>query len=127
MPVREGSNNVIDYVKNLAGTHPVASIAGATIGGGIIGSIIGGKMSSRSNKTHRRHKKVKKSHSKKRRTHNHKKRRYPHTAGKRRDTSHKRIRFTKRGQPYIIQRNGRAKFISNRSVSQSRKRKGGKY
>jgi len=55
------------------------------------------------------------------------KQRKPHTAGKRKDTSHRRIRYTKNNQPYIIQSNGRARFISKRSVSSSRKRKGGKY
>jgi hypothetical protein len=53
--------------------------------------------------------------------------RKPHTAGKRSDTSHRRIRYTKNNQPYIILRNGRARFISKKSVSSSRKRKGGKY
>lgn len=51
----------------------------------------------------------------------------PHTAGKRRDTSHRRIRYTKHNQPYIIKADGRARFISKKSVSRSRKLKGGKY
>ena len=42
-------------------------------------------------------------------------------------TSHKRIRYTKNKQPYIILPNGRARFIKKRSASSSRKRKGGKY
>lgn len=54
-------------------------------------------------------------------------RRTPRTAGKRRDTSHKRIRYTSRGQPYIIGAHGKAKFISRRSAHSSYKRKGGKY
>jgi hypothetical protein len=55
------------------------------------------------------------------------KQRKPHTAGKRKDTSHKRIRYTKNNQPYIILANGKARFISKKSAGVSRKRKGGRY
>jgi membrane protein YqaA with SNARE-associated domain len=60
-------------------------------------------------------------------SHRRRKQKQPHTAGKRKDTSHRRIRYTKNNQPYIIMPNGKARFISKRSVSSSRKRKGGKY
>jgi len=59
--------------------------------------------------------------------HGRRKQRQPHTAGKRRDTSHRRIRYTKHNQPYIILASGKARFIKKRNVSSSRKRKGGKY
>jgi hypothetical protein len=59
--------------------------------------------------------------------HGRKKQKQPHTAGKRRDTSHRRIRYTKNNQPYIILASGKARFISKSSVSRSRKLKGGKY
>ena len=51
----------------------------------------------------------------------------PHTAGKRRDTSHRRIRYTKNNQPYIIKSDGRARFISKKSVHNRKSRKGGSY
>jgi len=51
----------------------------------------------------------------------------PYTAGKRKDRSHRRIRYTKNNQPYVILASGKARFISKRSVSLSRKRKGGRY
>lgn len=51
----------------------------------------------------------------------------PHTAGKRKDTSHRRIRHTKTGQPYIILASGKARFISKKSARTSRKRTGGRY
>lgn len=55
-------------------------------------------------------------------------RRYtPHTAGKRRDTSRRRIRYTKNGQPYVIMASGKARFISMKSAKSSHKRKGGRY
>jgi len=59
--------------------------------------------------------------------HGRRKQKQPHTAGKRRDTSHKRIRYTRNNQPYVILANGRARFISKRSVSSSKNLKGGKY
>jgi hypothetical protein len=55
------------------------------------------------------------------------KQKQPHTAGKRKDTSHKRIRYTKHNQPYIILANGRARFIKKSSVARARKLKGGRY
>jgi len=51
----------------------------------------------------------------------------PRTAGKRRDTSRRRIRYTKNNQPYVILSSGKARFISKKSVSNSRKRSGGRY
>lgn len=53
--------------------------------------------------------------------------RQPYTAGKRKDTSTRRIRYTKNNQPYVILRSGKARFISKRSARLSRKRKGGTY
>lgn len=51
----------------------------------------------------------------------------PRTAGKRRDTSKRRIRYTKNGQPYIILASGKARFIKAKSARSSHKRKGGRY
>jgi len=51
----------------------------------------------------------------------------PHTAGKKKDTSTRRIRYTKNNQPYIITASGKARFISKKSVRISRKRQGGRY
>jgi hypothetical protein len=51
----------------------------------------------------------------------------PHTAGKRKDTSMKRIRQTKNGQPYVIMASGKARFISKKSAKAARKKRGGRY
>ena len=64
---------------------------------------------------------------KKRRSIKVKRYKYARTAGKRKDRSTKRIRMTKNGQPYIILKSGKARFISKRSARLSRKRKGGRY
>jgi len=52
---------------------------------------------------------------------------YARTAGKRKDTSKRRIRMTKTGQPYVILASGKARFIKKTSARLSRKRKGGRY
>ena len=56
-----------------------------------------------------------------------KKQKQPHTAGKGKDTSTRRIRFTKNNQPYLILKSGKARFIKKSSVARMRKLKGGKY
>ncbi len=55
------------------------------------------------------------------------KRTTPRTAGKGKDTSTRRIRHTKNGQPYVILRSGKARFIKKSSARRSRKLKGGRY
>jgi len=52
---------------------------------------------------------------------------YARTAGKRKDTSTRRIRMTKNGQPYVILKSGKARFIKRSSAKRSRKLKGGRY
>lgn len=61
-------------------------------------------------------------------THKRRRNRYtPHTAGKRKDTSHRRIRYTKNGQPYVIMASGKARFIKKKGARTSHRRKGGRY
>lgn len=55
------------------------------------------------------------------------KQKQPYTAGRRKDTSHRRIKYTKNNQPYIILPSGKARFISKKTVRISKKRQGGKY
>ena len=52
---------------------------------------------------------------------------YARTAGKAKDRSTRRIRMTKNGQPYVILKSGKARFIKKSSARLSRKRKGGRY
>jgi membrane protein YqaA with SNARE-associated domain len=105
---------------------------GAVVGAGVVGSVAGGiagylvgrktvKRRSKSSRSHSSHKvkTSRKRHSRHRHT--------PYTARKRKDTSHRRIRYTKNGQPYIILSSGKARFIPKKSARISHKRKGGKY
>jgi len=111
------------------GIAPIVSGIGGVAVGGLVGYAIGRKSTKvRRKKSNKRNKRKKQNSRKKHKAHKVKGRRYtPHTAGKRKDRSHRRIRYTSKGQPYIIQGNGRARFISMKSASSSHKRKGGKY
>lgn len=104
--------------------NPAATAVGGAIAGG---TVVGASLAiarSRSSTSRKRT-------SKKRSTSKRKSKRssgsYARTAGKRKDTSRKRIRMTKNGQPYVIMASGKARFISKRSARLSRKRKGGRY
>jgi Flp pilus assembly protein TadB len=89
--------------------------------GALLGGTAVGLASRRSSKRKSKSRKRKTTRRKARKT------RYARTAGKRRDTSRKRIRMTKNGQPYVILASGKARFISKRSAKTSRRRKGGRY
>lgn len=101
-------------------------VIGSAIGAGVLGgSILAGTLVARARKKRRsraRSPRKKHSSSKKKRG-----RRTPHTAGKRRDTSHRRIRYTKNGQPYVIMASGKARFIKKSGAKRSRSRPGGRY
>lgn len=115
--IRNGAKQLFD--------SPIASAAsGALVGGALVGTALA--VSSRTSK--KRRKTRKKKSAKRRKSRRKKGRRYtPHTAGKGRDRSTKRIRYTKNGQPYVILRNGRARFIKASSARRSHKKKGGRY
>jgi len=121
--IGDATNTVAGVVQK----NPTLSILGA---GGIgvgTGLLVGASIRK---KTKKRSKRTSSSRSKKRKSSRRKSRRkvkYARTAGKRKDTSHKRIRMTKTGQPYIILPSGKARFISKSSARRSRKLKGGRY
>lgn len=105
--------------------HPAIGglVAGATIGAGTAGivNVIGGAI-----KKARAKRKTKT--SKKRTTTTRKKRattRKPRKSS--RKSASKKIYKTKNGQPYIKLASGKARFISKKSATARRKRKGGYY
>lgn len=98
-----------------------AAIVGVAAGLGTA-ALIGASKRRKSKRRKSRNSRKRNSRSKKVR-----KRKTPYTAGKRKDRSHKRIRYTKNGQPYYIMASGKARFISKKSAKLSRSRKGGKY
>ena len=106
---------------------------GAGVGGVAVGSALGAlaattviksRSSSSKPKSRKKRRSVSRSHTKRK---GKRKVRYARTAGKRRDTSSRRIRMTRKGQPYIILASGKARFIKKSSAHNSRKRKGGRY
>jgi len=119
----------VESTSEFARKHPVTS--GVTVGGGVLAGVTAiqvirkkRKPATRSTKTKKKKKTTKKT---KKKTTKKSKQKQPHTAGKRKDTSTRRIRFTKNNQPYILMKSGKAKFIKKSSVARMRKRKGGKY
>jgi len=122
-----GLSSVLDFasdqVERLSG-NPVAT----ALGGAVLGASVAGAVAAASNS---RSKRRKKASSKKRKSVRKKSKRksykYARTAGKRKDKSTRRIRMTKNGQPYVILKSGKARFIKKTSARSSRKRKGGRY
>ena len=114
-----------NVVTQVIRTNPVTT----AIGAGVAGAGIGLAVSALSRKkTKKRSKRTPSSKHKKRKSKSRRRKyKYARTAGKHRDTSHKRIRMTKSGQPYIILASGKARFISKSSAQRSRKLKGGRY
>ena len=122
--MKENMANATQYIKENIGT------IGAGVGGIALGGVVG-YIAGRSSRSKKKSKSKSRYSSARKRNRVFKKKkgqRYtPHTAGKRKDTSHRRIRYTTKGQPYVITSKGRAKFISKKSAKTSRKRSGGRY
>ena len=121
--------NVIEFAKD----HPLA-VLGATAGVGAVA--IGGTAIAVARRSRSKRKAVRKKAKKRvckrvcKRTKRRSKKRIrktPHTAGKGKDRSTKRIRYTSKGQPYILNRKGQARFIKKSSAKRSHKLKGGRY
>lgn len=115
--------SVANYVKSNLGVIG-AGVGGVALGAGV--GYIAGRKSSRKKRRRANRKMARKkrysSGSRRQRI-----RRTPRTAGKRKDTSHRRIRYTRKGQPYIITGSGKAKFIKKRGARVAHKRRGGRY
>ena len=115
------TNGTTNFIKDNIGAIG-AGVGGAAFGG-TVGYLTGRKTSSKK-KRKRAKPKYRKARYKIRKARRQKK---PRTAGKSKDTSHRRIRYTKNNQPYIILASGRARFIKKKTVKNARKRKGGMY
>ena len=128
--ITTGLSDVLDYASDqaqgLLGNPVATAIGGAIVGGAVTGTVVGA-VRSRKKKT-RSSSRAKRS-SRKVSTKRRKKRspKYARTAGKKKDRSTRRIRMTKNGQPYVILKSGKARFIKKSSARSSRKRKGGRY
>lgn len=97
---------------------------GVTTGAiGLTAGYLMGRSSSRKSSGSKKRRRTRNKNTRKRS----RKQKQPYTAGKRKDRSRKRIRYTKNNQPYVLLANGKARFISKKSVRMSRRRKGGKY
>lgn len=123
--LRNAVNNASAQDKGILGNPVATAIGGAIVGSAITGAVIAAtrrrKKSTRKVVTKRRSK------ARRRATGSRRSYKYARTAGKRKDTSTRRIRMTKNGQPYVILKSGKARFIKKSSARSSRKRKGGRY
>lgn len=125
--------DVIGEVKSFAQDHAseltigVTSVtAGAVLGAGAV-ALASGKKARKRKSSNKSKRKRRNSYKTKRRTQKRRTRKTPRTAGKGKDRSHKRIRYTKNGQPYIILRSGKARFLKKSSAKKSHRKKGGRY
>jgi len=123
MSLQDGLDKLANGSNQLLASPVATSIGGALVGGALVGTAIA-VASSGKKKTRKTTRKKK---SSRRKSSKRKGRRTPRTAGKGKDRSTKRIRYTKNGQPYVILRNGRARFIKASSARRSHKKKGGRY
>jgi len=128
----------VDWFKQFWGTTTTTTGKVVALGTGALalggtGLAIAGAIRAKRKKTRKATKKKttkRKTSTKKRkskRTYKTRGRRTPNTAGKGKDRSTKRIRYTKKGQPYVIMKSGKSRFIKKSSAKQSHKRKGGRY
>jgi len=120
MSLEDGINNAIAGAKNLLGNPVITAVGGAVIGSAVTGAVIAGVTKAKKKRKSSTKKKSRKKSSRR-------KYKYARTAGKSKDRSTRRIRMTKTGQPYIILKSGKARFIKKSSARASRKRKGGRY
>lgn len=122
MALTEVFNDAVSLAKeNPLATTGLATLAVGTVAVGTAVAVSRRRKKKKSSKS-RKHKRVKRRNSRR-----HRRIKYARTAGKRKDTSTRRIRMTKTGQPYVILASGKARFISKKSARLSRKRKGGRY
>lgn len=122
--LQDGVQGITSDVGGFIKENPLATAVGAGVVGAGVGVGVAALVGSSSKKTTR--KKSRKSNKRKTKKKKSKQKK-PYTAGKNRDRSRKRIRYTKNNQPYILLRSGKARFIKKSSVSRRRKLKGGTY
>lgn len=127
MSITQGLIDVRNTAVGVLKENPITTAIGIGVSGvaiGVGGAALVGAIKKKRKYKHKNSRKKSYNSRKSRRS---TKSKYARTAGKRKDTSHRRIRMTKNGQPYIIMASGKARFISKSSARMSRRRKGGKY
>jgi len=117
-----GDNLGLSELTSSIANLPTAAKVGAAAVLGVAGGVAGGALLASAVKKKRK-KAKRKSVRKRANKHRYKKRRTKHT----KRTSHKRIHYTRKGQPYVILRSGKARFIKKSSAKRSKKMKGGRY
>lgn len=125
--LQSGIKFAASQAEGLLGNPIATAVGGAVVGGLVTGAVVGAVSSRKARASSSSRKKRSKARSKSKRSSKRRNYKYARTAGKGRDTSTRRIRMTKNGQPYVILASGKARFISKASARASRRRKGGRY
>lgn len=128
--LQTGLNKLQNGLSTLIANNPIASVGVAAGSGLIAGGVLGSTITKKKKKKSKSKTKRSKKRTSKLKYRNKRKksgRKTPRTAGKRKDRSSKRIRYTKKGQPYVLMKSGKARFIKKSSAKSSHKRKGGRY
>jgi len=118
-----GGQRVLSGVTDFIRGNPLVSTASIGLASAVVGTVIGRRSTRRKKKAVTRKRTTR---AKRRKTSGAKK-----TKKKRRGIlrntprAKKGIRFTKKGQPFIILRSGKAKFIKKSSARSAKRRKGG--
>lgn len=120
-------NPLVQNVKSFVAANPVGTAlgVGAVVGTGAL--VTTAIVKAKRKKSTKRKTSRKKTSSSRSRRNKRSGRRTPRTAGKGKDRSTKRVRYTKKGQPYVIMKSGKARFIKKTSAKRSHKLKGGRY
>lgn len=116
------AETIFSGVTNTIRGNPV--ISGAVLGIGATGLTAGVvKLTKSKSKKTKASSKRKKATKKTKRTKKTKKRK----STKKKKVNTRKIKYTKKGQPYVLNSKGQAKFIKKKSAKLSKKRKGGRY
>lgn len=126
----EQGKDALSQVAGIVQDNPIVSAvvaggAGVAAGAGVVAGV--SAIRKRRKKKYVKKRKSRKRTRRTRRGRSQRRRRSPYTAGKGKDRSTKRIRYTKNGQPYVLLRSGKSRFIKKSSASRSHRQKGGRY
>lgn len=119
--IKDGIVGAYDEVSGIIGGNPAAAIGGAVVGSAVIGAVIGGAVASKKKASKARRKTGKRiKHTSRgwkqdrKRFNKSQKWEVAYRKKKHKSRSRKGIHYTKNGQPYILLKNGKARFIKGR-------------
>ena len=118
--IQDGIVGAYSEMSGVIRENPTAAIGGAVIGSAIIGTAIGGVIAAKkktTKTTRKKHRKI--THTKRgwaqdRKRRSKQKWEVAYQKRKKKSKSRKGVHYTKNGQPYILLKNGKARFIKGK-------------